>query len=80
MKKLKFSNKPIITKVKDVNRVVIEVFFPINTNIKDTVKKSLLMRCMSSYNNNYRDPKTFLEAQDSLYIINFSLGFKHFSF
>ncbi len=71
MKKLKFSNKPIITKVKDVNRVVIEVFFPINTNIKDTVKKSLLMRCMSSYNNNYRDPKTFLEAQDSLYIINF---------
>ena len=76
--KLKLSNKPVVKKIKEVNRVLIDVLFPIETKNDEVIDRIFIERCLNAYSNKYRDNKSFLEKQDSLYILKYSCN--HISF
>lgn len=72
--KFKFTNEPKIYDVKDVNRVIINILFPTKSSNKDVINRTLLLRMLSNYNKDYKDPNTFYNKTDSLYIINYSVN------
>ena len=76
--KLKLSNKPVVKKIKEVNRVLIDVLFPIETKNDEVIDRIFIERCLNAYSNKNRDNKSFLEKQDSLYILKYSCN--HISF
>ncbi len=76
--KLKLSNKPVLKKVKEVNRVIIDIMFPIETKNSEVASRIILERCLNAYSNKYRDNESFLKKQDSLYILKYSCN--HISF
>jgi len=76
--KLKLSNKPVLKKIKEVNRVIIDLMFPIETKNSEVASRIILERCLNAYSNKYRDNESFLKKQDSLYILKYSCN--HISF
>ena len=72
--KFKFTNEPKIYDVKDVNRVIINILFPTKSSNADVINRTLLLRMLSNYNKDYKDPNTFYNKTDSLYIINYSVN------
>ena len=43
MKTIKIDNKPIIQNIKEVNRVIIDIYFPIQDNMTDAPKRNILI-------------------------------------
>ena len=68
-----FSNKPVLYNIDDVNRVIINILFPVKSSNKESVIRTLLIRLLSSYNMNYTKPNEFYSKLDSLYIIGYSV-------
>ena len=74
MKKIIIDNKPVIYNVEDVNRVVINLYYPAKTSKADIVNRLLLTRLLSFYNKNYKDIPSFYNELDRLYIMNYKVS------
>ena len=73
MKTIKIDNKPSIQNIKEVNRVIIDIYFPIQDNMTDAPKRNILIRLLSNYQDKYKDNYSFYNKMDSLYILKYSI-------
>ncbi len=69
-----FSNEPIFYNIDDVNRVIVNVVFPVKSNNSESVIRSLIIRLLSSYNKIYTKANEFYSKMDSLYILGYSVN------
>jgi predicted Zn-dependent peptidase len=74
MKTIKIDNKPVLYNNKDVNRVCIDIIFPVKTDKESTPLNELLKRLMGGYSDKYRDNASFFNEMDSLYILKYGLN------
>ena len=74
MKTIKIDNKPSIQNIKEVNRVIIDIYFPIQDNMTDAPKRNILIRLLSNYQDKYKDNYSFYNKMDSIYILKYSIS------
>ena len=74
MKTIKVDNRPFVKNIKSVNRVVVDMYFPIKDSNLDTAKRAMLKRILNYYSDKYRDNYSFYNKVDSLYILKYSVS------
>lgn len=73
MKKVFVNTKPDLTNIKDVNRIVFHIFFPIKYSKDNIVNKLLLKRMLLTGSKNYNTPDKFGKAYESSFIIGYTV-------
>ena len=74
MKSVSVTTKPIITSIKDVNRIVFHIFFPMQYSKDNIINKILLKRLLSTGSKNYNTPEKYGNAFDSKLIMNYGVN------
>ena len=75
MKRVVLNTKPVIYNVKDVNRMVFHIFFPIKFKKKNIVNRILLRRMQITCSNKYKTSQEFNEVMDNNYIMNYTVDY-----
>ena len=73
MKKVFVNTKPDLTNIKDVNRIVFHIFFPMKYSKENIINKILLKRMLLTGSKIYNTPEKYGKAYESNFIMGYNV-------